>query len=282
MIGYLINYMLYPLVMLILGLLAVIIAKKNQLLSNRKAVTYVLLSSVVFSLFGLSGFCGMYYMPQVFLFFQFIFLLLGFVNYKLLNHFISGLKEKHIGFTLLIVGFQLILAWAIYTVLFNFTSDLQYGIWAASPLLLLLFFPMFMMAYRAYLQIPVEIYKMRVYKSDERHEPPQTFVDVESLSVYEIEVPRYVGDNNPIRIKGRALKSFIFDEWFGMVVTDWNAKKLNNQIEICNDEKPYGWIFYTEQSFLKSRKYLDPDLSFEDNKLAENEVIIAKRVVKKS
>lgn len=282
MIGYLINYMLYPLVLLILGLLAVIIAKKNQLLSNRKAVSYVLLSSLFFSLFGLSGFLGMYYMPQIFLFFQFLFLLLGVLNYKLLNHFIPGLKEKNVGFTILIVSFQVVIAWAFYTVIFNVTNDLQYGIWAAAPVLLLFFYPMFIMAYRAYLQIPVEIFKMRVYKSDERHDPPQTFVDVESLSVYEIEVPRFVGDKAPIRIKGRALKSFVFDEWFGMVVTDWNAKKLNNQIEICNDAKPYGWIFYTEQSFLKSRKYLDPDLTFEENNVAEHEVIIAKRVSKDS
>ncbi|MCK9156984.1 MAG: TssN family type VI secretion system protein [Paludibacteraceae bacterium] len=40
----------------------------------------------------------------------------------------------------------------------------------------------------------------------------------------------------------------------------------------------YGWIFYTKPSFFRPRKYLDPDLSFADNKFKENQLIIAKRV----
>ena len=50
--------------------------------------------------------------------------------------------------------------------------------------------------------------------------------------------------------------------------------------EINDKEESYGWIFYTEKTLMKSRRYLDPDISFEENKLKGDELIIAKRVKK--
>lgn len=279
---YFVNYMLLPVVMLILGFLAVIIAKKNALLSNRKAVTYVLLSSLFFALFGFSGFFGSVFMPSIFLFLQFLFIVLGLANYKLLMHFASGLKEKKPILTFLVIMLQAAISWALFALIFNLTNGLQYGYWAATPVLMLFFIPLFIYMYEAYLQIPAEIYKMRIYSSTERFEPPQASIDVEKLLVCEIEVSRSIGDKTPIRIKAKTMRSFIFGEWFGMIVTDYNTKKVDKQIEICNDSDPYGWIFYTEQSFFQSRKYVDPDLSFEDNKLEEKDVIVAKRVRKVS
>lgn len=277
---YFVNYMLVPVITLILGILSVIIAKKNQLLSNRKAVTYVLLSSVFFALFGTSGFFGEVFMPSIFLFLQFLFIILGLVNYKLLIHFASGLKEKKPIMTLLIITLQVLLSWGIFALIFNLTNGLQYGYWAATPVFLLYFIPLFIYMYEAYLQIPAEIHKMRIYSSTEHFEPPQASIDVEKLLVCEIEVSRSIGDKTPIRIKAKTMRTFIFGEWFGMIVNDYNTKKVDKQIEICNDNDPYGWIFYTEQSFFQSRKYVDPDLSFEDNKLEEKDVIVAKRVRK--
>lgn len=277
---YFVNYLLMPVVMLILGLISLVIAKKNELLSNRKAVTYVLLSSLFFSLFGFSGCFGMYYLPSMFVFLQFLYLLLGWANYALLMHFASGLKEKHPGFMFLVITLQAVISWALFALIFNLTNGFQYGYWAATPVLLLYFIPLFICMYKAYLQIPAEIYKMRIYNSTERFEPPQASIDVEKLLVCEIEVSRTIEDKDPIRIKAKTMRSFVFGEWFGMIVTDYNTKKLDKQIEICDDGNPYGWIFYTEQSFLRSRKYLDPDLTFEQNKLEESDVIVAKRVRK--
>lgn len=277
---YFVNYLLMPVVMLILGLVAVLIAKKNELLSNRKAVTYVLLSSLFFSLFGVSGFFGMVFMPSIFLFLQFLFLLLGFANFKLLMHFAESLKDKNPLLTLLVIFVQVVIAWALFALIFNLSNGLQYGYWAATPVILLFFIPLFIYMYKAYLDIPAEIYKMRVYNSTERFEPPQASIDMDQLLVCEIEVSRNIGDKTPIRIKAKTTRSFIFGEWFGMIVTDYNTRKVDKQIEICNDQDPYGWIFYTEQSFMKSRRYVDPDLSFEENDLVESNLIVAKRIRK--
>ena len=65
---FVVNYLLFPVIVLIFGLLSVVIAKKNKLLSDKKAVITVLLSSLLYSSFGLSGFFGMEFMPYVYLF----------------------------------------------------------------------------------------------------------------------------------------------------------------------------------------------------------------------
>ncbi len=278
--NFFVNYLLLPIVFLILGVISVVIAKKNELLSDKKAVFYVLLSSLLFSLFGLCGFFGINFMPYVFVFLQFLFLLLGWLDYKLLHYFIKTLKTKSPFFTLLIMFLQLVLAWALFSILFNVTNELQYGFWAATSLFPLLFIPLFIIMYQSYLQIPAEIFKMKVYKTAETFELPHTEIDVESLSVYEIEIPKKVDDEEPIRIKAKAVNSFVFGTWFGMIVTDYNNKKVDNQIEINDKEESYGWIFYTEKTLMKSRRYLDPDISFEENKLKGDELIIAKRVKK--
>lgn len=277
---YFVNYLLMPVVMLILGLISLVIAKKNELLSNRKAVTYVLLSSLFFSLFGFVGCFGMYYLPSMFIFLQFLYLLLGWANYALLMHFASGLKEKHPGFMFLIITLQVVISWALFALIFNLTNGFQYGYWAATPVLLLFFIPLFVCMYKAYLQIPAEIYKMRIYKSTERFEPPQASLDREKLLVFDLYVSQTIENKESIKITAKSLPSFVFGDWFGMIVTDYNIQKMDKQIEICNDADPYGWIFYTEQKFLRSRKFLDPDLTFEQNELNETHVIVAKRVRK--
>ena len=118
---FVVNYLLFPVIVLILGLLSVVIAKKNKLLSDKKAVITVLGSSLFYSLFGLSGFFGMTFMPYVYLFIQFLFLLLGFVNQKLLSHFIPQLKSMGLIF---VVVLQFLISWAVFAIIFNFTNEL--------------------------------------------------------------------------------------------------------------------------------------------------------------
>lgn len=274
------NYLLMPVIFLILGVVSVIIAKKNQLLSDKKAVFYVLLSSLFLSLCGLTGFAEAYFLPSIYIILQCLFVFLGWVDYRLLHYFVKSLASKNPLFTILVMLLQLVFAWALFSIFFNLTSELQYGFWAGTSLFTLLFIPMFSLLYRSYLQIPAEIYKMRVYRSTDSFEPPQTEIDVASLSVFEIEVPRFIDDKEPIRIKAKTMNSFIFGDWFGMIVTDYNQRKVDNPVQINDDTESYGWIFYTEGAFMKSRRYLNPDVSFEQNKLNGDELIIAKRVKK--
>ena len=270
-----INYLLFPVIVLILGLLSVVIAKKNKLLSDKKAVITVLSTSLLYSLFGLCGLFGMEFMPYVYLFIQFLFLLIGFANQRILQHFIPQLKSNGVIF---VVGLQFFLSWALFAILFNFTNELQYGFWAGTCLLPLLFYPLFVITYQCYLNIPAEIYKIKVYSESETFEPPHAELDISRVMVVGINVAKYVGDENEVIVNSKALKTFVLGEWFGMIINDYNKQHLDNQVELFDKEGSYGWIFYTERSILKSRLYLDPDLTFESNGLTRNCMIVARRV----
>lgn len=272
---FVINYLLFPVIVLILGLLSVVIAKKNKLLSDKKSVTTVLASSLCYSLFGLSGFFGIAFIPYVYLFIQFIFLPIGFVNQRILRHFIPQLKTNGV---ILIVVLQFFMSWAVFAILFNFTNELQYGFWAGTCLLPLLFYPFFENTYKCYLSIPAEIYKIRVYGESETFEPPHAELDISQVMVVGINVPKFVGDEDESIFNSKALKTFVLGEWFGMIVSDYNKQHLDDQVELFDRDGSYGWIFYTERSLLKTRQYLDPDLTFESNGLIGNCMIVARRV----
>ncbi len=232
-------------------------------------------TSLLYSLFGLCGFFGMEFMPYVYLFIQFLFLLIGFANQRILQHFIPQLKSNGVIF---VVGLQFFLSWALFAILFNFTNELQYGFWAGTCLLPLLFYPLFVITYHSYLNIPAEIYKIKVYSENETFEPPHAELDISRVMVVGINVSKYVGDENEVIVNSKALKTFVLGEWFGMIINDYNKQHLDNQVELFDKEGSYGWIFYTERSILKSRLYLDPDLTFESNGLTRNCMIVARRV----
>lgn len=276
--SFVINYLLFPVIVLILGLLSVVIAKKNKLLADKKAVITLLASSLLYSLFGLSGFFGVTFMPYGYLCIHFLFLLLGYVNLKTLQYFIPQLKEKNPMIMLLVIVLQLLLAWAVFAIIFNFANDLQYGFWAGTSLIPLLFYPVFDMTYQSYLDIPAEIYKIKVYGPNDQFEPPHAELDVNQVMVVGINVPRFVGDENEAIVNSKAMKTFVLGDWFGMIISDYNKQHLDNQVELFGQDGSYGWIFYTEKSFLKQRRYLDPDETFEANGLISDGIVVARRV----
>lgn len=272
---FIVNYLLFPVIVLILGLVAVIIAKKNQLLSNKKAVFTVLLTSLFYSLFGFLGFFGMAFMPYVFLFIQLLFLLTGYANKKLLDHNIPELTSYK---QLIVIVIQIVMSWALFAVIFNFTNEFQYGFWAGTCVFPLIFYPVFVLTYQSYLKIPAEIFKIKVYHAGDSFVPPEAELDIRQVMVIGLNVPKFVGDENESIIKSKALKTFVLGEWFGMIMTDYNKQHLDAQVELYDQSGSYGWIFYTEKSLMKSRQYLDPDLTFDENGLVTNTMIIARRV----
>lgn len=276
--SFVIDYLLFPVIVLILGLLSVVIAKKNKLLADKKAVITVLASSLVYSMFGLSGFFGVTFMPYGFLFIQSLFLFWGYANMKILQHFIPQLKEKNPMLVLLVIVLQLLLSWPIFVIIFNLANNLQYGFWAGTCLMPLFFYPIFEMTYQSYLDIPAEIYKIKVYSASDKFEPPLAELDVNQVMVVGINVPRFVGDENEAIVNSKAMKTFVLGEWFGMIISDYNKQHLDNQVELFGQDGAYGWIFYTERTYLKSRKYLDPDETFEANGLISDVIVVARRV----
>lgn len=271
------SQLLIPLITLLLGIIVIFIAKKNQLLSDKKAVFYVLLSSVIFSVFGVLGYLQVDFMPYAYIGLQVLYLIFGYFNYQLIAFYIKPLKDSLFWKKSLVFFIQLLISGAIFSFIFNLVNDFKYGIWVSSCLLSLFVAPLFEQTFQSYLRIPIEIYKMKVYEPNNKGIPVVP-IDTEELLVYEIEVYRNANDSKPIRLKAKSTKGMIFGDWFELILSDYNQRKFSTPIEYYDVDDPYGWVFYVKPSFFLPQKYVDPDLSFQGNKLSEKHLIIAKRV----
>ena len=271
------SQLLIPLITLLLGIIVIFIAKKNQLLSDKKAVFYVLLSSVIFSVFGVLGYLQVDFMPYAYIGLQVLYLIFGYFNYQLIAFYIKPLKDSLFWKKSLVLFIQLLISGAIFSFIFNLVNDFKYGIWASSCLLSLFVAPLFEQTFQSYLRIPIEIYKMKVYEPNNKGIPVVP-IDTEELLVYEIEVYRNANDTKPIRLKAKSTKGMIFGDWFELILSDYNQRKFSTPIGYYDVDDPYGWVFYVKPSFFLPQKYVDPDLSFQGNKLSEKHLIIAKRV----
>lgn len=271
------SHLLIPIITFVISIIMVIIAKKQQLLSDKKAVFYVLITSLFLSLPGVLGYLQVDFMPYGYISLQFFYLIIGYFNYNLLFIYLKTLKKDDFWKVILVLLIQLIFAGALFSFLFNLTNDFKYGLWASTCLVCLLILPLFVQAVTAYLKIPVDIYKIKIYEPNSQGIiiPP---IGNEGLLVYEIEIYKNSDDKEPIHLKAKSTKDMIFGDWFELILSDYNTRKLSTVIEYYNAENPYGWIFYTKPSFFLPRKYIDPDLSFRENKLSEKHIIISKRV----
>lgn len=274
------SQLVIPIVTFLIAIIMTVVAKKQQLLSDKKAVLYVLLTSIIFGSLGVLGYLQVDFMPYGYISLQVFYLILGYFNYQLLFVYLKNLKKDFFGKIVLILLIQIILSGAIFSFLFNMVNDFKYGVWASTCLVSLTILPLFIQTVNTYLKIPVEIYKMKIYSPNQKGVPIPPMGN-EGLLVYEIEIYKNSYDNEPIRLKAKSTKDMIFGDWFELILSDYNGRKFSATIEYYDIENPYGWIFYTKPSFFLPRKYIDPDLSFRANKLSEEHVIISKRVRKK-
>ena len=274
---FIVLYLLLPFIAVILGVGTYIIAKKNQLLSNKKLVFLCLAACIVLALPGLLGLVDYLFMPYVYIALQILYFFLGWYYLsvlKLLNKEIDW-KPYYVEFLLVFV--IMFIGCALFSLVFNLCNELQYGLWACTCVLTFLFPSIFRKAYQTYMEIPLEIYKIWAYdEQDGNFEETDTF-DSDKITVVEMELFKQMPDKKPLNIKAKAQENMLFGVWFKVFINDYNIKSSAFPIAYSDHEKSYGWIFYTITSILGRKRYIDPDLSFAQNKIKEHRVIIAKR-----
>ena len=268
-----------PIIAILMGVIAIFVAKKQQLLSDKKAVLYIVLSSLIFSLFGWLGFLQVDFMPIGYVLLQLLYLVIGYFNYIYLKEFCKSLNDSPFWKCFLVLLIQLFMSIALFSLFFNISNDFKYGFWASTCLLSIVVSPLFVQTFQSYLKIPIEIYKIRTYDGNSLNNSSSP-IENENLLVFEIEFYKNLTDEKPIRLKAKATKEMIFGDWFELIISDYNARKTSSLIEYYDKKEEYGWIFYTKPSLFSPKKYIDPDLSFQENKLPEKNMIIGSRIFK--
>lgn len=271
------SYLLLPILAVLLGVLVCVISKKNKLLTNKKAIFYILFGGVLLGLPGLLGFFDYNFMPYMYVILAICYLILGCYSQSIMLYFLKELKGKSFFSRLMFNVAIMILGIGLFSLFFNLTNELQYGLWACTCILPFLFPVLYRRTLQCYLDIPAEIYK--VWKYSDEYDSDTFNIDLEKVMVVDLELFRKVDDTDSERITGKVSEDSVFGEWFQRMIDDCNRKSPADPIIYQNDADYYEWIFYIKPSFFSRRKYIDPELTFADNNLKRRCVIIAKRVM---
>lgn len=283
--NFVMSYLLMPVLALFLGCIMFVIAKKNQLLRNKKLIGYCILSVIILSVPALAGFLDYSFMPCFYLLSMLFYLILGLLHLRALRRFIpesqewiSGNPDKSYTYEFVFTLLLTFVAMALYSLIFNLCNELQYGLWASTSMLPFVFVSLFRRTYYSYLDIPLEIYKVWQFVEG-RVLTGYNKIDESSLMVVEVELTRNpASDVSSTRISAQAVDYMVFGEWFQIFVQDYNKKFPARRIAHNDNYAPYGWIFYVKPSFFQMRRYIDPDETFAANGIKGGDLIVAKRV----
>lgn len=275
-------YLLLPIIGLILAGLMFFIAKKNELLSNKKLIFYFLASVVLIALPALLGFIDYWFMPYAYIGLQVFYFFLGWYNLKILESLIKDLSRKPYYVEFLFVFVITFGGAALFSLVFNLCNELQYGLWACTCVLPFIFTSVFRKAYHIFMDIPLEIYKTWSYSEQSEELRYDDVIYNDKITVIEIELFKQEADKKPLNIKVKAAENMPFGAWFKVFIDDYNKKSPGSPIVYKDSDDTYRWTFYTVTSFWGRKKYIDPALSFISNKIKEHRVVIAKRTQSES
>lgn len=270
-------YLLMPLIALVLAGAMFFVAKKNELLGNKKVIFYFLITVVILVLPALLGFIDYWFMPYAYIGLMVLYLFLGYYNLKILAKIIDGLNEKPYYVEFLIVFTLTFVGVALFSLVFNLCNELQYGLWAATCMLTFILPTLFLKTFNTFMDIPLEVYLIWSYKGEQRKMTDEDF-DRNKMIIAELEIFKHVEDKKPLNIKAHSSEVTPFGAWFKTFISDYNKKYPEAPIFYEDDKDSYGWIFYVTTSILGRKRYIDPNLTFAQNKLKEKNIIIAKRV----
>lgn len=268
------TYLLYPIIVLVLVVVGLIVMKKNNLLRNKRLISFALLSALVLAVPALLGFLGYGFMPYGYIVISILYFFLGWSNDRLLPWvFKKDIKYRvKIGFTL----FQLVAGMLLFTFLFNLCSDLKFGIWASTSMLSFILASLLLRSYEIFIHIPALVYKVWKYDSSIGSSAPED-IDHSKLKVVTVELFKQETDPEPIRINAKVPDGMLFGDWVKLLFEDYNKKSVHSPIDVYGEEG-CGWIFYIKSWVLAPRKYIDYELSVNDNLIKERHLIVAKRV----
>ncbi|BAV05360.1 hypothetical protein SAMN05421788_105185 [Filimonas lacunae] len=280
------NYLLVPLVAVLLAALMAYVKKKNKILKNKTLILYLLLASLVLALPGIGGLAGNTFSPYWYLFAQLLYLCLGIYHIRLMAHYFkrTGTDKKSnvyaILFELLLTIMCLLLGSYLFTLLFNWLSPYKgYGLTASTSLCIFIMPLIFNYTYTRFLAIPFAIYKVWQYT------PGVTAGfenrDLGTLMLVNLELTKTPVDGHRFAIKAKSPQNLPLGEWMNRVIEDFNLKNPTEPIQTTSDTgEEHGWIFYVKPSFFHMRRYLDYEKSVADNKLSEKNIVICKRVIR--
>lgn len=282
---FLISYLLLILITLGMAIAAVWINRQHVLMSVRRLMLTILISTLILAVPGVFGLVGLQFIPVYYVLVQLISLLLGILFLRRMIADMGPAFTTRPEFVILLMGSIIGFGAVFFTPIFNYLSSLRYGslpydLWAATSLLPFVLPIVFAYTFNALVAVPNEIYKLWYYP---RHAEEVLLegVDYYHLMLLEIQIHKDPSRKEPpIKVKARTAGDVAFGTWFQKFIDDYNHKFPNDPIQTFDDTAhEYGWLFYSlKPSLFRLRHYINFEETIAQNKLREHYLIVAKRV----
>lgn len=274
--GIIANYLLMPLIAVVMGGIAIVVAKKNHFLT-KKMILYFLSGCVILVLPSISGLFVYNFMPYGYILLQLFYFITGGLNLLIMDTVFEDSVKKHYIFEISFITVMTLAGMAFFSVFFNLCNKLHYGIWASTCLLPFLFTSVYRKACRSFWDIPVEVYKLWLYSSEQEYHG-QEEPEYQPMFVIDVELTRKPGDTDPFRLTAKVSGNMNFGQWFKCLLDEYNKKTPSNPVQCYNRQEDYGWVFYVKHSYFHARRYIDPEMTFSANKLKREYTVVARRV----
>jgi hypothetical protein len=203
------------------------------------------------------------------------YLIAGMIHIFLMKLFFADLlPAKSLLFTLLLTLLGLLGVFLLNFLILNKVSHTFYTFG-------LVLFPLpffFVFSLQLYLDIPDKIFKKWYYPLD--HDMPNLdLLDLSRVLIIQFEFLKNTTETTMTNFKAKAPYNMPFSELFYIFINDYNESHPQHIIEVTDSKQvPFAWVFYKRTAWWKSDAYVDPDLTFQDNGIVNNDIIICKRV----
>lgn len=273
------HYIIITLIFIISLVVYYFINKGNLALSNRRVIYTFLAFSIGITI---TGFIGLIHGVDSnfwwFIFLQTFFLGLGIlITYLFKKEFFGEFKYKTASEIILLI-INSVIGVIGFTKLFDYCSNNDLGLSFAASILMFVVPYFFTITFETLASVPQEIFKVW-YLNEDGNEPDFDKINVNRIYLLELELYKNVNKSELTNLKLKAPLEMKFGDWFQSIILNYNQRFDDDPIQYAYlDNSSMGWIFHTKPSFFKSKNYIDPDLSIEQNRLHEKLTIIAKRV----
>ncbi len=208
---------------------------------------------------------------------MFGFLVVGCVHVWALHRWLpqrTGTLIKEFGFTLLVA----VAATGLLAALYRFVDeDLAKGLGVATALVAFVFPIVVAGVYAAFLRIPPKAYKQWYYPVGQSL-PDMDLLDLSRVLVIQFEFTKQFDETAFTNFRAKAPVSMLLGELFFIFLNDYNDRNPDSPVAYLDAaQQPYGWTFYKKHHWYQRRRYLGPDLTFQANKVVDNETIVAVR-----
>ena len=271
------------LIMLIVGgLIMGFVTKLRKLLKkNKKAFfIYTLAIIIVFAITALLANDNVLQNSPLanFISFQILFLIYGSLHILIMQKYFSNISEKETDFwpeffftlamgCLGLIGF-------LFTIQF-YKLDYMYIFLGAGICFLIPF--MLVKLYEFSVAVPVPVFKRWIYPTDNSIKDPKES-ELKNPVVISFEFNKEPDSSEISNFRLKAPEQMEFGKLFYFFINDYNERHPESNIAyITNDNKPYGWIFYSKPNFLGKRNYYDFTKTIDANNIKENDVIVCQR-----